>query len=514
MGKVSTFLHAKWGHRFLSGMLGVAMAMGLPPYGMWWLAVPALICAFFLFQHQNVTRDAFITGWSIGFGYFCLALSWIVEPFFVDAAATGWMAPFALFFMAGGLALFWGGAFWAAGRFRPEGVWQLAVFWSLAELLRGYVLTGFPWAMLAYIWAPLDVIQWVSVFGSYGLTLVSCLTGAAIVQCFIPSRRRLAIPTAFALITALFVGGAALRPAPQETTGRPVVRLVQPNAAQHEKWHPDLIPVFFQRQVAFTGEEWQLDAPPSLIVWPETALPMLLGQADEAFDIISQAAGSASVVVGLQREEEGQYFNSLAVLDAQGAVSDVYDKHHLVPFGEYMPAASIFEKLDIFGLAARASSAYTPGQGPDMLDLGGLGRALALICYEAVFPQDVHTGSDRPDFMLQLTNDAWFGNGAGPLQHLDQARIRAVEQGVPLIRSANTGISAVIDGSGRITAQIGLNEAGFLDAPLPSPSRVTLYSRTGDWPIIALILAFGLFTSWKELRHTPLTGKATTRNRG
>jgi len=218
----------------------------------------------------------------------------------------------------------------------------------------------------------------------------------------------------------------------------------------------------------------------------------LLDDAGATFDVIAQAAAGTPVVLGIQREEERRYFNSLVRLDGRGAVSDLYDKHHLVPFGEYMPAASFFARFDILGLAARADAGYSAGPGPALVDLGQLGQALPLICYEAVFPQDVNGAPSRPDLLLQITNDAWFGTYAGPQQHLAQARLRAIEQGVPMIRVANTGISAVIDPAGRIIDALPLGRAGFLDVPVPVAGAPTLYARSGDWlALLAAFVAFG-----------------------
>ena len=267
------------------------------------------------------------------------------------------------------------------------------------------------------------------------------------------------------------------------------IRLVQPNATQRDKWDPEKIPVFFDRHLALTAEV-PLDGGPSpdLVLWSETAIPWRLDYAGGALLEIAQAGGSAPVALGVQRAEDDTYFNSMVVLDQAGAVTQTYDKHHLVPFGEYFPFASVMNRIGLRGLAQRLPGGYSAGPGAQVLDFGSLGRALPLICYEAVFPHDVNAAPERPDFLIQITNDAWFGKGAGPLQHLAQARMRAIEQGLPLARAANTGVSAMIDPYGRVLAALPLNEAGFLDARLPAPLPPTPYSRTGDLPLILLLL--------------------------
>ncbi len=487
------------GARLLAGLVcGGLMALGQAPYDLWPVALAGLVGACLLFSEAKTPMRAVGAGWSVGVAYFGLSLSWIVEPFQVDAAATGWMAPFALFGIAAGLALFWALAFWGAAHAARRRMMALAVLWAAAEFARAYVLTGFPWGLVGYIWTPSAAAQWASVIGPHGLTLATLALGALAAS--VPGAERKAWPAlgSAVLLAALIGGGALLLPPLQDLTGRPDVRLLQPNAPQREKWDRDKVRMFFERQVDFTAAPSHGGLPrPALVVWPETALPMLLHNADEALGIVTDAAFPAQVVVGIQRSEEGRWYNSLALVSRGPELEQLYDKHHLVPFGEYMPAAAIFARWNIAGLASRAEAGYSPGPGPVLLDLGPeLGRALPLICYEAVFPQDVHRAPERPDFLLQITNDAWFGQFSGPYQHLAQARFRAIEQGLPLLRAANTGVSAVIDGAGRVLDRLPLDEAGYLDTPLPPPLRLTLYSRTGDLPMLLVLLFLGITALW------------------
>ncbi|KMK68899.1 apolipoprotein N-acyltransferase [Puniceibacterium sp. IMCC21224] len=462
---------------------GLIYALGQAPFDLCYVAILALISVFALIRVYP--KSWISTGWAFGLGYFGLSLGWIVEPFQVDAAATGWMAPFALIGIAAGLALFWAMAFWSAqqtGRF-----WHLVPFWAAAELLRAYVLTGFPWGHVAYVWAPSPAIQWVSLIGAHGLGLAT-LALAAFAGHAVAGRLWWQGIVAVLAGFVLLIGGFLLQPPAWDVSGRPVVRLVQPNAPQTEKWDRDRVPMFFDRQVDYTAAPPTAGkAAPSLIVWPETALPMLLENAGDALFVISQAAGDVPVVLGIQRSDGDNYYNSLIVTTPDGSFDQLYDKHHLVPFGEYMPVADLFARFNVLGLASRAEGGYSAGDGPGRLDLGAVGTALPLICYEAVFAQDVYAAGYRPDLLLQITNDAWFGSWSGPYQHLAQARIRAIEQGLPLVRAANTGVSAVIDGGGRVLASLPLNEAGYLDWGLPAPEPATIYSRTGDLPVFLLL---------------------------
>jgi apolipoprotein N-acyltransferase len=277
------------------------------------------------------------------------------------------------------------------------------------------------------------------------------------------------------------------------------VRLIQPNAPQHQKWDPQFAGIFFERLVQFTraGEER-----PDLIVWPETAVPVWLHNAARTLGIISDAAGDVPVVLGINRAEGMRIFNAAVLMDAEGRVTQTYDKHHLVPFGEYIPLGNLLSKIGIQGLASRSGDGFSPGAGADVIDLGGLGKALVLICYEAVFPQDVRAAPVRPDFILHLTNDAWFGNFSGPYQHLAQARMRAIESGLPVLRAANTGVSAVIDAKGRVLHALPLNTEGYLDAVLPEPLPETLYAKSGDLPLTIVVVLLLLTALLRRRRET------------
>ncbi|WP_212524790.1 apolipoprotein N-acyltransferase [Actibacterium sp. MT2.3-13A] len=462
---------------------GAVAAAGQAPLGLWPLALAGFAGLFALVLRAPGPLQGAKRAWLFGGGYFAAALSWIVEPFLVDVARHGWMAPFALLFMSFGLALFWAAAGWAAARAGTGArrAFALAVALGLAELARAHVLTGFPWALIGHLWIGTPVMQMAAFAGAHGLTALALL---ALALPFAWGARGAAL--ALALVGAGWGGGVWRLARPEPQVADPVhVRLIQPNAAQRLKWRPDMVPVFFERQLDYTAAP--SETAPDLIVWPETAVPYLLERAGGALERIADAAAGTPVVFGVQRRDSGGVYNSLAVLGGQGALTHVYDKHHLVPFGEYIPLRAVAARLGLSGLAAEFLYGYTPGPGPQVLDLGAAGRALPLICYEAIFPQDLRAAT-RPGWILQITNDAWFGAVSGPYQHLAQARLRAVEQGLPVLRSANTGVTAVIDARGRVLDSLPLNTAGQLTAPLPRALTATPYARTGDWPWLALYL--------------------------
>ena len=493
----------------LAVVLGPLAALGQAPWGLWPLTLLALAGVMALVAGAPSAGRAFLRAWAAGGAQFGIALGWLIEPFLVDAAATGWMAPFAVALMAFGLALFWGGAAAlavAAARGSVARLWLFALMMLGFEALRGWVFTGFPWAMLGHVWIGTPVDQIAALGGALSLSALALALSAGLVTAGLrlaegrAARAALAPVLALAALAAAWVwGGARLAEPPPEPPGI-TLRLVQANVPQDLKWRPDLVEGFFFRHLDLSA-----GPPVDLVIWPETAAPFFLDRPGDGLAMAAEAA-AAPVVMGLQRRHVGvdgvrRYFNSLAVLDRAGTVQAVYDKHHLVPFGEYIPLIGPWaEARGWSGLAAQVLTGYTPGPGPALLDLGPAGMALPLICYEAVFPRNLRTLA-RPDWVLQITNDAWFGSASGPWQHLAQARLRAVETGLPLVRAANTGVSAVIDARGRITASLGLNETGGLDAPLPGARPATPYARLGDtpWHVLLVLAGLGaLLAAWRR----------------
>ena len=471
---------------------GVLAAMGQAPLGLWPLAL--LGFGGVLAQlGAHAPRQAALRLWVAGCGHFAAALFWIVEPFLVEPEVYGWMAPFALLLMAAGLALFWGlaGALAALWRAGPLG---LALTLTGAEALRGVILTGFPWAMPGHIWIDSAPGQGAALIGANGLTLLTLLAVA------LPLVWRRAGTLAALLALALAYGGGLWRlsgaaPAPSGLT----FRLVQPNAAQHLKWSPEAAEAIYRGLVQATAA-----APPvDLVIWPETSLPYLYAPGQDAAQGVARAAAGVPVAMGVQRLEGAAAYNSLAVLGPDGAQMALYDKAHLVPFGEYMPFGEALH--DWFGLrafAARQGFGYAAGPGPRVLDLGGLGKVQPLICYEAVFPAALNRAEPRPDWLLHVTNDAWFGRLTGPFQHAALARLRAVEQGLPLVRVANTGVTQMVDARGRVTASLPFGVQAHLDAALPGALPPTPYRRWGEQPF--LVLLGGLSLVLLRRRRSPL----------
>nr|WP_245873027.1 apolipoprotein N-acyltransferase [Albidovulum inexpectatum] len=480
-------------------LCGAGIAMGQAPWGAWWLALIGLgALAVLILAETRPVRAAWL-GWAGGVGHFAAAMFWIVEPFLVDPDTYGWMAPFALVFTATGLALFWAFAGWMSALWpgRACRAMGLVLGFGLADLARSYVLTGFPWALIGHVWIDTPVAQLAAWFGPVGL---SVLTVAVVI---LPLGARdwsmrglVTIPSVAVLALGWSLGLWRLA-LPEVPRDRPIhVRLVQPDAEQHLKWRADMWRLFLDRQMALSAKPSAVAL--DLIVWPETAVPFLLDGAEPFFERLAGATGGVPVAVGIQREIGARFYNSLAFADGAGRVIDVYDKWHLVPFGEYVPLGDALAAFGLTAFAAQEGNGYSPGPGPRLIDLGRAGRVLPLICYEAVFPQDVRAAGDRPDWILQVTNDGWFGKIAGPYQHLAQARLRAIEQGLPLLRAANTGISAAIDGRGRVIDALPLGAIGAIDVAVPAALPPTPYSRMGDWPMGALLAFLLAALAWRR----------------
>jgi apolipoprotein N-acyltransferase len=350
--------------------------------------------------------------------------------------------------------------------------------------------------LIGYIWTDTPLAQIAAWVGPHGLTLITLV--AAVLPAGWSTRRGAFVGVGLAACVLAVPAGLGMWRLGQPEMPRAdpvVVRLLQPNAPQHQKWDSQYIPQFLRAQMEMTSAPGAVD----LIVWPETAVPYWLHQATDVFEAISQAARGAPVIVGISRQDDDlRARNSMVVIGSAGQVTKLYDKHHLVPFGEYLPFAWVLNRVGLFGLA-EAAGGYRAGPGASVLDLGPvLGRILPLICYEMIFPQDLRAAPVRADWILQITNDAWFGKLAGPQQHLAQARMRAIEQGLPVLRSANTGVSAIIDAKGRIKGALALNTRGALDGAVPQALEPTVYVATGDAPAGLIILCGG---AWAVARR-------------
>ena len=460
----------------LSLVAGFASALGQAPWGLWPLAVLGIAALVAIAARQPAGAGRI--GWAFGTAHFLLALHWIVEPFAVDPAipnALGWVA---LLLLASGLGLFPAVALRLAAWTRMPMAIAGPAFLLAAEALRMRLFTGFPWAAPGQALVDTPLLALAAIAGPHLLDAAVLASAGCLAAAL--TRHALAVPPAVLLVAA-WTWGTSLA-SHDDPAGAPTVRLVQPGIEQGEKWRPEAREDNLAAQVALSE-----GGTPALTVWPETSLLYWLHEAPLLLQRIADVA-EGPVILGANRWDGERVFNAAVLVGEGGAVEAVYDKHHLVPFGEYVPFRGLAERVGLRGLAQVIGDGFAPGPGPQVIDVPGIGLVLPLICYEAVFPASLRTDV-RPRAVVQITNDAWFGLWAGPEQHFAQARIRAAESGLPVLRSANTGITAVIDARGRVAARLEGRGPGRLDAPLPAALPATVYARAGDWPILGVIAA-------------------------
>lgn len=477
------------GVAFVAGALA---ALAMPP--LYWLplAVVGIAAFVWLWDTAPGPKSALLRGWAWGFGHFAVGSYWILEAFYVPPADFALLGPPMIAGLALLLGFFPGLAAGVSRRIverwpglgaRYSRLIVLALAWGLAEWLRGHLFTGYPWNPLGHVWAfATPLLQGAALFGVYGLGMLTFVVLAA------PMAGWRASLAALAIVGIAGLGGQAAMAAIGD--GGPVLRIVQPNVPQAQKYRPE----GRARQLARLVE---LSRAPGFdriaaVIWPETALPEVIAPGSPALSMMAAAVPPGGYLLsgaarGTSRPEDGAW-NSLLVVDGAGAIVAHYDKVHLVPFGEYIP----FHKqlAPISGFIGRGS--FEAGEQHVTLSPPGLPPFSPVICYEAIFPAAVTGPGMRPEWMLNVTNDAWFGLTSGPYQHLVSARLRAVEEGLPMIRAANTGVSAVIDAYGRILAALDMQQEGIIDHRLPAAREPTPYSRWGDWTLLVLVVFLGV----------------------
>jgi apolipoprotein N-acyltransferase len=503
-----------WRRAAIACLAGAASTLAMAPINFW----PALFVTFpllvWLIDGAAAGRwgsvgAAFLTGWWFGFGYFLAGLYWVGYAFLVDAKTFGWLLPVAVTILPAGLALFTGfgvalaRALWTPG---PLRVLTLAAALTSSEWLRGHVLTGFPWNAFGYaLTSPLALAQSASVIGIWGLTFIAVAVFAspAVLADDGKGRRWAPVLGAFTVLATLAVFGAArLALNPTETVDGVRLRIMQPNLQQDVKFNygakNEVMRHYVELSERVTAPGAGLGAVTHLI-WPESAFPFFLTREPDALAAIANMLPATTVLItGAARAAEPvpgipgvRAYNSIYVIDHKGSILSVYDKLHLVPFGEYLPFQNFLERLGLMQLT-KVQGGFLAGDRRHRIAVPGGPAMLPLLCYEVIFPGEAVPHGERPGWLLNLTNDAWFGISSGPYQHLQQARVLAIEEGLPLVRAANNGISAVVDPFGRIVRSLPLGGEGVLDAPLPRPIAATIYARIGDlWLLIVAAVMLG-----------------------
>jgi apolipoprotein N-acyltransferase len=467
----------------------------MPPLDWLPLAVVGLVAFVWLWEGAPTARIAGLRAWAWGIGHFTVGSYWMVEAFFVPPADFAPLAIPAVVGLAIVLGAFPAMAAWATKRLalrwphlggRYRRLVLLAVAWTATEWLRGHLFTGFPWNPLGHVWAfATPLLQGAALVGVYGLGTVTFIVLAAPAAGW-----RASIAALIAVGAAGVAGQQAMAPVDPKAVG-PLIRIVQPNVPQAEKWQRETRARELQKLIDLSRRPGfdKLAA----VVWPETAVPFIVQPGSPGLAMLAVAAPSGGwLLAGAARagaDPQDGVWNSLLAIDPEGTVAATYDKVHLVPFGEYIPFHKEWPPLT--GLIGRGS--FEKGNSFTTLSLPGLPAFSPLICYEAIFPGQVSGSGARPAWLLNVTNDAWFGTSSGPHQHLTSARLRTVEEGLPMIRAANTGVSAVIDAWGRILASLDMERDGVIDHALPPPRAETPYARWHDWTLLALLAILALF---------------------
>ena len=432
-------------------------------------------------------RPAFAVGWWFGFGYFLAGLWWIGGALLVEADSFAWALPFAVIGIPLLLAFFYGFAAAVARLSWSSGIGRIAALafgFGLAEWLRGFLFTGFPWNAVGYAAMPVPVLmQSVSVIGMVGMNALAVFVFA--LPALFAARRHLVAGTMlFTLIVVAHVGFGYMRlTQPDDPPAQGLdVRIVQPNVDLAEKWDAAVRDRIFSDMMALSSQAPASgSAEPQLILWPETSVPFLFTERPDALAAIGDMLDDGQMLLaGIVREEGGaasaadsRYYNSVVAIDDRGEIVDAVDKVHLVPFGEYLPFSDLLRRFGLVQLVA-GPMVFSAGADRHSITLPGGIRALPFICYEVIFPELVGVDAASTQLIVNVTNDAWFGDTPGPYQHFRQAQLRAVENGLPLLRAANNGISAVVDPYGRIIDALGVDAHGVLDVHVPIAGRTVV----------------------------------------
>jgi apolipoprotein N-acyltransferase len=514
--------------RYLASLVaGVLVALAFAPY----YVLPGLVIAFPILiwlldgasLHARQKRVSFWVGWWFAFGYLFPSLYWLAFSFIVHATGPGHFALLALAGftgvagLSGFIACFYGLAVMAAVRWFWTDGWiriiALALFWSVAEVARSYLFTGLPWNLMGQSFAGMAVLSQLAAYiGPFGLGLVVLLMAVAPAAMIHRSGTFFSYWPALLMLAALgdilIIGFLRLGLGPVVMRGDVMLQIVQPSIVQQDKINPEKFADNFVLTAGMSGGENLSDVPPGkqlYVIWPENAAYQYFQAGREAYQHVGQRLPDGALLFsGAVRSEvsptnEIAYFNSMLLI-GQGPTPDgggerqwltlnTYDKHHLAPFGEYVPLVGFFRAIGIGNLVPLGVP-FTPGEGPRTLPLG-LTRVSPIICYETIFTDKVYPRDDRPDWLLTVTNDAWFGDSAGPQQHLDMARLRSIESGLPMARSANTGVSALIGPRGRLLETVPLYQRGSIVSALPEAAPMTFYGRFSHTLYILMLMGLG-----------------------
>jgi apolipoprotein N-acyltransferase len=512
-------LASGWRRALIAFTAGALSVLALAPTHVWpilFFTFPVLVWLLDGIAGGRVRAlwIAALTGWCFGFGYLLAGLYWVGHAFMVDARTFGWLMPFAVVALPAAMALYIALAvalarlIWTRGATR---ILALAAALTVGEWLRGHAFTGFPWNAIGYaLTSPLELAQSAALTGLWGLTFIAVAVFAspATLADDRADTRRPFLPFVCALMVlaamALY-GTLRLARSPTSFVDGVRLRIMQPNLQQDAKFRyaarAQVMSHYLNLSARATDARPRALRDVTHLIWPESPFPFLLTREADALAAIAALLPEGTVLItGADRVDApppsprpqaaqgagAGVYNSVYVLDHRGAVLALYDKLHLVPFGEFLPFQRVLERLGLMQLT-KVVGGFRAGERREPIAVAPAPPMLPLLCYEIIFPGEAVPPGERPGWLLNLTNDGWFGISTGPYQHFQQARVRAIEEGLPLVRAANTGISAVVDPLGRIVQALPLGYEGLLDAPLPQRAAPTLYARLGDALAVLLI---------------------------
>lgn len=480
-------------------VIGIVSALAFAPYPGFPFFLLSISFCLLLVETAQGWKQAFWTGLFFGFGQFGLGVHWIGYSFLAQAEVPAWLAPIAVILLVGYLSLFMASAFAIAKILFParwaKKALVFAVSFSAFEFLRGVIFTGFPWNPAAAIWWPLDfMFQPAALVGAYGLGFLTVLAGGLLTPLFIPaaSSKKHFVPVLMAvalLVTLTSFGLIRLAGSEVQNFEGVRLRLVQANIPQAEKWNDKYLERNLERYVRLSTQV--SEKPVTHVIWSESSIPYDIYNDRRFQSYLAQRLGNDKILVSganrITSTTDVKVFNSIFALSPQGRITAIYDKSHLVPFGEFIPFRSLLGKLGLDTLTP-GSFNFSKGPGLKTLLVADTPSFGPLVCYEIIFPGTVTEPDNRPAWLLNLTNDAWFGTSSGPYQHFALARLRAVEEGLAIVRVAGTGISGVIDPYGRIIDKIDLQTQGILDIALPKPlTSQPLFSIFGNLTFFGLL---------------------------
>lgn len=512
MKKILQFFKSKY---FAAICAGTLCNLAFAPLHFFPAAIISISTFYFLCEKSQSRKESFLLGWCYGFGYFVAGIYWISISLLVDAQSFAWLIPFALTLIPSVLALYFAllaiSFYLVVSKFSFSKNYEkfliFAIFWIVCEILRAFLFTGFPWNLLGYIWMFNDAaIQVASIFGVWGLSffavLISLVPIPFINKNLSQGDKIFAAILFLLLLASLIFGHSRIDDAKIVSDKNLKLRLVQGNIKQEMKWDAREKRSNLMKHIEMTKSRDTSEI--AAVIWSETSVPYAIDPFSGIVDTLKLAlpnhigGGGMLVTGGLRLEMSGDenienVWNSVFTFGNNGIIAS-YDKHHLVPFGEYVP---LQKYLPFVQKITNGAIGFSQGSGPKTIH-GDLISISPLLCYEVIFPDKIIDRNDRPELLVNLTNDAWFGNSTGPYQHFDMARMRAVEYGIPLARVANTGITAFFDPFGRVVNKINLNQEGIIDVDLVKNLEPTIYSRYCFAPLILLVSFLLIFLAHRK----------------